>query len=209
MNFLIIDYHKINAEGISEIIKSKFHYLSIDKLTNNDSVLPFLENTHINICIIMIDQDDTNRIHLIENILINYPSIKILILSSSPTPVLFEELFNIGISGYINKNADVEEFYKALLTIQKGETYYEQKILHELIHYQRSKPATKKETNRITRREREVLKHIINGSTTLEICSKLFVSKSTIDSHRKNILSKLNVKNTVELVKLALDKKLV
>ena len=209
MNFLIIDYHKLNAEGISEIIKSKTTYKTIDKLTNNDAVLIFLEKNPIDIAIVVIEKDDTERIKLTEDILTSFPSIKTLILSSISTPMLFEELFKIGVSGYISKNTDAEEFHNALSIIQKGETYYEQKIMNEFIHYQKSKPATEKEKAKITRREKEVLKHMINGNTTIEISNKLFVSKSTIDSHRKNILSKLNVKNTLELIKLSLYKKLV
>jgi DNA-binding NarL/FixJ family response regulator len=209
MNILIVDDHKILAEGLAELIKKTKKYTIEGVLTKGLDVLPFLETHQTELIILDLEMPDISGIVLSKEILKKYPGIKILILTMHTEPEYFEQLFNAGIMGYMNKNADRNEISEALESIQAGNTYYSQNVITEYINYQKKPKSEKNEELRITQREKDVLKLILEGNTTLEICVKLCVTKNTVDSHRKNLLSKLGVKNTAELVKLAIEKKLV
>jgi two-component system, NarL family, nitrate/nitrite response regulator NarL len=209
MNILIVDDHKILAEGLAELIKKAKKYTIEGVLTKGLDVLPFLETHQTDMIILDLEMPDISGIVLAKEILKKYTSMKILILTMHTEPEYFEQLFNAGIMGYMNKNADKNEIWDALESIQAGNTYYSQNVITEYINYQKKPKSDKNEELRITQREKDVLKLILEGNTTLEICVKLCVTKNTVDSHRKNLLSKLGVKNTAELVKLAIEKKLV
>jgi DNA-binding NarL/FixJ family response regulator len=209
MNLLIVDDHKILAEGLAELLKKTKKYKIEGIITKGLDVLPFLENNFPDLIILDLEMPDISGIVLAKEILKKYATAKILILTMHTEPEYFEELFNAGIMGFVNKNADKTEILEALDAIEKGNTFYSRNIIDLYINYQKKSPADHPEELRITLREKEVLKLILEGNTTLEICEKLFVTKNTIDSHRKNLLSKLGVKNTAELVKLAIEKKLV
>jgi DNA-binding NarL/FixJ family response regulator len=209
MNILIVDDHKVLAEGLAELLKKTKKYTIAGILTKGLDVLPFLENNLPDLVILDLELPDASGTVVAQEILKKYTGLKILILTMHKEPEYFEQLFNAGIMGFLNKNADKSEILEALDSIQKGNPYYGREIINEYIAYQKRPLADKNEEIRITQREKEVLELILKGNTTLEICEKLFVSKNTVDSHRKNLLSKLGVKNTAELVKLAIEKKLV
>lgn len=209
MNILIVDDHKVLAEGLAELLKKTKKYTIAGILTNGSDVLPFLEINLPDLIILDLELPDADGIALAKEILMKYVGLKIMILTMHKEPEYFEQLFNAGIVGFLNKNADKTEIFEALESIQNGRPYYGREIINEYINYQKRPTAVKQEELRITEREKDVLRLILEGNTTLEICEKLFVTKNTVDSHRKNMLSKLGVKNTAELVKLAIEKKLV
>jgi DNA-binding NarL/FixJ family response regulator len=209
MNIVIVDDHKILAEGLAALLRKNREYKIEGIITQGADVLPFLEKHNADIIILDLEMPDIRGNVLAGEILKKYPGMKILILTMHKEPEYFEELFNAGIMGYINKNVDKNEIMEALDTVSKGKNYFGREIINEYINYQKKPVIEKHEEIRITEREKEVLKLILEGNTTLEICEKLFVTKNTIDSHRKNLLSKLGVKNTAELVKLAIEMKLV
>jgi DNA-binding NarL/FixJ family response regulator len=209
MNILIVDDHKILAEGLAELIKKDKSFKIEGIITNGLDVIPFLEKHQPDLIILDLEMPDINGAALAKEILAVYKDMKIMILTMHTEPVYFDQLFNIGIAGYLNKNADKAEILEALDCISKGKTYFNRDIVTEYINFQKTPQSKKPEELRITQREKEVLQLIMEGLTTAQISEKLFVSQNTIDSHRKNLLSKLGVKNTAELVKLAIEKQLI
>ncbi len=109
-----------------------------------------------------------------------------------------------GASGYVLKNADKEELLEAIREVNKGKTYLSFEAGRAL-----RKTNESLQIPVITRREKEILALIAEGLTNPEIATKLFVSSFTVDSHRKNLLAKLNVKNTASLVKFAMEHQLI
>ena len=111
-----------------------------------------------------------------------------------------------GASGYILKNASKEELLKAIHAAQDGSIYFSGEVGQALKDYQRS---TKVDMPVLSRREKEILALIAEGYTSPQIAEKIFVSPHTVDTHRKNLLTKLDVKNTATLIKLAVERKLI
>ena len=111
-----------------------------------------------------------------------------------------------GASGYILKNSSKEELIKAIHYVNDGAIFVHGEVADSLREYQR---ASKIELPVLTPREKEVLELIAEGYTNPQIAEKIFLSPFTVDSHRKNLLAKLGVKNTASLIKLAVEKKLI
>ena len=112
-----------------------------------------------------------------------------------------------GASKYILKNSSKEELINAVHALHEGQIYFSGEVGLALQEYQQSSAA--KALPELTAREKEVLALIAEGYTTPEIAGKIFLSLFTVDSHRKNLLAKLGVKNSASLIKLAVEKKLI
>jgi DNA-binding NarL/FixJ family response regulator len=111
-----------------------------------------------------------------------------------------------GASGYILKNSSREELIKAIHAVYEGDIFFGGEVGQALAAYQKS---SKGELPVLTPREKEILELIAEGYTNPQIAEKIFLSPFTVDSHRKNLLAKLNVKNTASLIKLAVENKLI
>lgn len=119
-----------------------------------------------------------------------------------------------GADGYVLKNTGSEELLKAFETIDKGECYYSPSIMRTLMRRNTSSVLSRnalflKPQELLTSREKEIMPLLVEGLTSAEIAEKLFISESTVISHRKNILHKFNLKNTSALVKFALENNLL
>lgn len=110
-----------------------------------------------------------------------------------------------GASGYILKNSSKEELIKAIHSVYEGSIFINGEVAESLKEYKRT---TKIELPALTSREKEILALIAEGYTNPQIAEKIFLSPFTIDSHRKNLLAKLGVKNTATLIKLAVERNL-
>ncbi|MEL6561559.1 MAG: response regulator transcription factor, partial [Bacteroidota bacterium] len=118
-------------------------------------------------------------------------------------PEFIRNLINAGVNGYLLKNTGKAELLDAIRMVYNGEDYFSREVSKTLITSMKSN--TSSQEPQLTKREKEVLKLIAKGLSTLEIAEILFVSKHTIDTHRKNLLGKLNIKNSVGLARYAIN----
>jgi len=117
------------------------------------------------------------------------------------------KMIKAGVDGYLLKNTGRAELLKAIQTIMSGERYFSQEVMQTLVAgtHQAKKPKTSDFIQKLTRREKEILQLITEEYTTDEIAAKLFISSTTVISHRKNLLRKVNAKNVAGLVKKAFE----
>jgi DNA-binding NarL/FixJ family response regulator len=135
-----------------------------------------------------------------------YPGIMILGLSTFNQGLYIKKMVENGASGYILKNSSKEELIKAIHAVHEGCIYFSGEVGEVLQEYQKSSQHT---LPVLTPREKEILELIAEGYTNPKIAEKIFLSSFTVDSHRKNLLAKLQVKNTASLIKLAVERKLI
>jgi DNA-binding NarL/FixJ family response regulator len=135
----------------------------------------------------------------------NYPGIMILALSTFDQGIYISKMMENGASGYLLKNAGRQEIIQALQDVSNGKTYLSFDAGQALA------TITLKKTGSplLTRREKEILQLITEGLTNICIAEKLFISIDTVETHRKNLYSKLNVRNTVMLLRYAMDNHLI
>ena len=160
-----------------------------------------LNGHHIDLVMLDINLPDMNGIDLCADIIARYPSMLILALTSYDQLSYIEKMMNNGASGYILKNSDTEEIIEAVKEIMAGNKFLGAGI-KEILNGKRNRTINGPV---LTTREKEVLQHVVKGLTNQEIADTLFISLQTAISHRKNILIKMEAKNTAELVRLALE----
>ena len=179
----------------------------VGQAMNAQSCLGFFVNNTADVVLMDISMPDMDGVELCAVMKEKYPGIMILGLSSFNQGLYIKKMMENGASGYILKNSSKEELIKAIHAVHDGNIYFSGEVGTALLEYQKS--AAARELPVLTAREKEVLELIAEGYTNPQIAEKIFLSPFTVDSHRKNLLAKLDVKNTASLIRLAVEKKLI
>ena len=203
IRLFIVDDHYMVVEGVRSILEPDPGIEWMGHASNAASCLSFLRNHKPDIVLMDISMPEMNGIDLCKEVKAHYPLIYIIALSTFNQSSYIHKMLDNGASGYLLKNATKEEMLEAFDTVMKGRQYLSFEASGAL------KKNNEAEIPVLTRREKEVLELIADGLTNHEIADKLFVSVTTVDSHRKNLLAKLQAKNTAALVKLAVLHKLI
>lgn len=198
----IVDDHYIVVEGIRSLLENEKDIEWLGHAMNAQSCLAFLKNNKPDVILMDINLPDTSGIDLCKEVKENYPTTFIIGLSTFNQQSVVRKMVDNGASGYVLKNATLEELIDAIDTVMDGGIYYSDEV---------SKVLESAKVNEvvITRREKEVLVLISEGLTNAEIAEKLFVSVTTIDSHRKNLLAKFNTPNIASLMAHAIRMQLI
>ncbi|MFC0774876.1 response regulator [Terrimonas alba] len=198
----IVDDHYMVIEGIRSLLQNEKNIEWVGHAMNAASCLAFLKKQQPDVILMDINLPDKNGIDLCKEVKEKYPSVFIIGLSTFNQQSFIQKMMDNGASGYVLKNATQEEITEAIGTVIKGKTYLSEEASHTL---------RKDESANIvlTRREKEVLELIADGMTNIEIAQKLFISVTTVDTHRKNLLAKLEAKNTASLVRIATQMQLI
>ena len=197
INILIVDDHPIVADGLKRLVTDKGISAKCFVVHTCAECIRSLPIVHPELVLLDYSLPDGNGIDLCKHILAFDSKIKVLGISSFKEQSIVNKLIELGASGYVLKNASDDEIYTAITKVLNGEKYICDSTL-EALQEQETKAI-------LTRREVEVLKYIADGFTNPEIGEKLFISPLTVDSHRKNLILKLNAKNTASLIKIALQ----
>jgi DNA-binding NarL/FixJ family response regulator len=209
----IADDHAMFVDGIESILNTEEHIQLVDKCFNGESVFKMLENSLIDVILLDINLPDMSGIEVAKRINIDYPNVKIIALSMYNEESIVSEMLKNGAQGYILKNTDRVELIQAIETVASGQTYFSKEVTETIMESLLKKTPQKKSNNfsapKLSRREKEVLALIVKEYTTPEIAEKLFISMKTAESHRANLISKLNVRNTAGLVRAAIQFKLL
>ena len=200
----IVDDHYMVIEGIRSLLQNETAIEWMGHATNAASCLAFLQQQKPDVLLMDINLPDTSGIDLCREVKEKYPAIYILGLSTFNQQSFIEKMIANGASGYVIKNATQQELMEAIQTVVKGKQYLSFDAAVAL-----RKPDTENNIPVITRREKEVLGLIAEGLTNNEIARQLFISNTTVDTHRKNILSKLGAKNTASLIRIAAQLKFI
>lgn len=198
----IIDDHVLFVDGLKKIINESEHLQVSGIAHNGKDGLRMLQNEMPEVLLLDINLPDTDGIALCVQLKLKYPSLKILALTSYSEYTMVRRMMESGASGYILKNALAEEMLEGIETVAAGGTF----LCHE-VDLLMKKPSANSVW--LTPRERELLRLIVDGYTNHEIAEKIFLGVETVNSYRKNLLFKLDARNTAVLVKMAIEQKLI
>ena len=204
-NLIIADDHKMFLEGLQSILSSIDDYKIILTANSGKNVLKYITinpTSKIDLIITDISMPEMDGITLNREVKKINPNIKVLVVSMHIDTAMIDALIKNDVDGYLHKNTEKHELLKAISSILNGEKYFSQSIKDA---YTNSVFTKKKESiQSLTKREKEVLKLIALEHTSQEIADILFLSKYTIESYRKNLIVKLNVRNLAGLTKYAI-----
>jgi len=206
IRLFIVDDHPVVIEGIHSLLKNEKDIEWVGQAMNAQSCLGFFVNNTADVVLMDISMPGISGVELCAEMKEKYPGIFILGLSTFNQGLYIKKMMENGASGYILKNSSKEELIKAIHTVYEGGIFFSGEAGQALKEYQRSSAS---ELPALTEREKEILGLIAEGYTNPQIAEKIFLSSFTVDSHRKNLLAKLNVKNTATLIKLAVERKLI
>lgn len=205
---LIADDHRLFIDGLKAMLEGTPEIEVVGEAMNGQEVLAFCTRQDLDIVIMDISMPGMDGIDATKQLVKSHPQIKILCLSMHNDRNFISDMLKNGAHGYILKNTGKEELLEALHSLQSGETYLGEEVRKTLLNSfmkQDKLPPTEK----LSDREKEVLECIAGGLTTQEIAEQLFISKNTVETHRKNLLYKLQAKNTAELVNNAFKKRVI
>jgi DNA-binding NarL/FixJ family response regulator len=202
----IVDDHPVVIEGIHSLLQNEKGIEWAGNAMNAESCLGFFVTNTANVVLMDISMPGMDGIELCAIMKDKYPGIMILGLSTFNQGLYIKKMVENGASGYILKNSAKEELIKAIRAVHEGYIYFSGEVGMALQEYQKS---AARELPVLTAREKEILELIAEGYTNPQIAEKIFLSQFTVDSHRKNLLAKLAVKNTACLIKLAVERKLI
>lgn len=211
IKLLIVDDHQLVREGISAMLKSqeKKYLFSIEEVANAEDAITKARNNRYDLIIMDYQLPKLNGLEATKSILVDNPRNKILVVSNYDEYMQVATLIKAGVKGFVLKNISPEELVTAIETILSGKNYYSNDIAVKLINFKEDAFAgtvlSRMQNHALSKRELEVLKLIALENTNEEIATKLFISRRTVDTHRQNLLNKLNAKNSVGLVRYAID----
>jgi len=202
----IVDDHPVVIEGIHALLQNELEIEWAGHAMNAASCLGYFVNNTADVLLMDINMPGMDGIELCAVMKSRYPGVFILGLSTFNQGIYIKKMMENGASGYILKNSSREELLKAIRTVSKGGIYFSGEAGDALKEYQKS---SKVQLPELSPREKEILSLIAEGHNNPQIAEKLFLSSFTVDSHRKNLLAKLEVKNTATLIRLAVERKLI
>jgi len=206
INLLLVDDHQLMTDGLSKLLETEPTIGEIHVASNGQKAVEIALSQAIDCVIMDINMPVLNGLEATKLIKKEKPSVKIIVASMLSGTAIVNKMLKAGADAFINKDIGKTELLRAITNVMGGETYISSPISTNLfIHLTDRNVATTDGPKHLTAREVEILRHIANGLTNQEIAGKLFLSIVTVDTHRKNMLAKLQIKNTAALVKYAAD----
>ena len=208
LNILLVDDHQIIIDGLRLLINNVDGMHIVGDANNGKEAIDLLKILDVDVVLMDIDMPVMNGLDATKSIKSGSNKTKVLMLSMHCESGMVKELIEIGADGYLLKNASKEELIEAITKVSRGEQYFSTDVTLSLLQTNKSKVKTKLEVD-LTNRELEILKLIADGFSNKEIGEQLFISHRTVDTHRTNLMKKLDVNNIAGLVSFAIKNGIV
>ena len=207
-NLAILDEPLLYTEGLSKLLIHEKIFNSVEVFNSCENFYCHLKNSSPEFLMISSNILLLSDLYkCLDTIISQDDKIRIIVIGNSYDVTIIRKLFNKGIKSYLDKNSNYDEFIKSIHALSANEIYIcehaKKMMINFLSNEQEKQSPNIKEP--LTKREMEILKLICDGYSSKDIGEKLFISINTVETHRKRILMKLNVKNSVGVVKYALD----
>ncbi len=199
---LIADDHQLFRQGLVAMLANFTQFKVIGEATNGEEALKLIATTHPDVLLLDIEMPQVDGFAVLKELRSMRLDTKTLVLTMHYSSAFIRNIVAAGSDGYLKKDSDQNTLILAIEQVYQTGSFYPSETTQMVMQSLKEKS---KEDN-ITPREKEVILLIAEGLTTKEIAARLFLSKHTVESHRQNILLKLNMKNSTELVKYALKK---
>jgi DNA-binding NarL/FixJ family response regulator len=204
----------ITLEGIEALLLQKEDFEVVIKCSAPDELFHALKSIQPNIIIANLYKSDKTGFELVRRIGLEYPRIKVLILSMEFDKDLLFKTMKAGAKGFLTSHSNRHEIYEAIHHLRNGYDYLNKSITEVLvkdyIKIIKSEEEVKvKSLQNLSKREIEIIRYWGDGHTNQEIADKLFISLRTVESHKNHIMQKLNLRTSVDLVKFAIKNNLI
>lgn len=202
----VVDDHPIVVQGIVSLLQNLNDIEVVGSFYTGTDLLTFLKDTHLDMVLIDVMLPDINGIELCAEIKKISPKTIVIAISNHTERSIIMQIIQNGASGYLLKNASVEELKNCMQNAMRGDIAFSKEVI-EII----AKPSLNdlKGSPKFTKREKQILQLIAQGKTTAQIADEIFLSPLTVETHRRNMMQKLDVKNAIELINTATERLLI
>jgi len=209
ISVILADDHPVVRSGIRSLIGADSNVDIVAEASDGNEALELVEKLRPNVLVSDISMPNMSGVELAEIISSKYPETKVIILTMHRDEEYIIKSFESGVMGYLPKDSNQAELLEAIEEVHEGRKYLNSTVTQVLARRMIKGKTFGETEEKLTAREKEILKLLVDGKRNKEIAEKLFISVRTVDTHRTNIMRKLKVNNTAELVKTALNKKLI
>lgn len=208
IKLLLVDDHQVITDGLKSLLNNQSGMRVSSTALNGKEALEIIKILTIDLVLMDIDMPVMNGLDATKLIKQTENPPKVIILSMHSEKGMVEDLINTGVDGYLLKNSGKEEIIDAIQKVMAGNNYFASDVTLSLLSNKNSGSSAQAEHG-LTDRELEILKLIADGFTNKEIGDKLFISHRTVDTHRTNLMKKLEVKNIAALISFAIKNKII
>ena len=210
---LVADDHKMFVDGIASILRNEEDIQVVGKCFDGAGVFKEIEEKDPDVVLLDISLPEMNGIDICKRLTATHPRVRVLAVSMHNDASFISEILRNGAMGYILKNTGKAELVTAIKNVYAGKSYFSKEVAETIMLglVQDSGPGKKTTDHQyiLSDREKEILGLIAEEFTTQEIAQKLHLSFKTVEGHRRNLFSKLNVRNAAGLVRVALENNLL
>lgn len=201
IRILIADDHRIMRAGLRSLLKADPGLEVVGEATNSQEALALVNQLKPDVLVLDIGMPGNENLEALKEIRADSPEIRILMLTMHEDSELLQECLRQGANGYIIKRAAESELIDAIYAVQRGMVYVHPSMIQSLVAVPKKTKTKSSEVEPLTQREIEVLLLIVEGNTNRQISESLHISIRTVETHRSNIMDKLNLHSRVELVR--------
>lgn len=206
IRLMIAENQRIVLSSLVALIKTFGDVEIIATACTGDELFQLLEVSKPDIILMNLQKPGLSCIEVTRTIDAKMPWVKILSLSSHSHPLFIKEMLKHGARGFLSKNCSVDELHEGIRKVFDGKTYFCSTSSRVIINDYAFDVATGPfDIRSITHREIELIGYLADGFTTKEISEKMFISDKTVERHKSNLLKKMHLRNTVQLVKVAIE----
>ncbi len=204
----IVDDHPIVIEGLQKILASDFNVNEVKEFTSGNDFIIYLneKNSFIDIVLLDITLADKSGIEICKEIKVLSPDTRVLAFSNHNERSIIMQMLHNGACGYLLKNSSSTELIACINEALDGQITFSKEVKKIIAHPSLNELKT---VPPLTKREKEILRMISDGKTSIQIAEELFVSPLTIETHRRNLMQKFDVKNVAALIKIATQQQLI
>lgn len=210
ITIVVADDHDVIREGIKSILRGQIGYKVVGEASNGEEALHKVEELKPAILLIDISMPKRSGLDVLEQVHYVSPDTKIIIITVHRANIYISKALKLGVMGYLHKENVVEDLLPALSRVSRGEVYTSPKVSQYLVDTLKQKgKEVKPEEGILTEREADILRLAVEGKTAKEIGEILFISPRTVENYKNNLLKKLGLTKTSELIKYAIKHKIV
>lgn len=215
MKIIIADDHPLIAEGVSANLKTMAQAEIVCMATNGQEVLDYLVNHEADLVLMDLEMPLMNGLDCSRKMRVQFPEVRVIILSMYEEPELVSQFRELGIKGYLLKTSPMEEIQQAIRDVMTGGSHYSEEIMMKVgkESFSNVSPVPSFQTSslasRLSKRELEIIPLFSKGYTNAQIAEMLFLSARTVETHRSNIFKKTKTKNIAELIRFAFKNGLI
>jgi len=213
INVAIIDRHPVICDALSALISNADDIDIVSCNSSADDLILRMRESLVHVVIFVVHKERPKVLEDIKVLTNRFPKLKVLVLSMNGKEDFILKLIKVGAKGHLSSDTGRSEILEAIYTLRNGFEFYAKTITNLLLSSYLNKDKNKGEHKEIqqglTNREMEVLKHFAEGMSNRQIADKLFISVRTVESHKTNIMKKINIKTTVDLVKFAIKNNII